>query len=59
MKRNSNKTKDAEVKHKTSLEIFIDSLDGDEKKLLSKYLESQSYESLSDSFDKILDGKEL
>jgi len=43
-----------EVKEKNSVEKFLDTLSGDEKLLLSSYLQKKTYESLSDKFDELL-----
>jgi outer membrane protein assembly factor BamD (BamD/ComL family) len=42
---------------KTSIEKFTDTLNEEEKTLLSSYLKSKTYESLSEKFEEIL--KEL
>lgn len=39
---------------KNSIEKFVETLDEDEKALLSKYITTKTYESLSEKFDEIL-----
>lgn len=41
-------------KDKNSIEKFIDTLNTDEKELLSTYVKEETYESLSDKFDDLL-----
>ena len=41
-------------KEKKSLEKFFDTLLSDEKSLLSTYLQKETYESLSETFDELL-----
>ena len=40
---------------KTSIQIFFDSLEQEEKELLSDYLKDSTYESLSKKFDSLLE----
>ena len=41
-------------KEKNSLEKFFDTLPNNEKSLLSAYLQKETYESLSETFDELL-----